>query len=142
MFASRITSEVQLGEERVVIRKLSAFTLDKARDARQATQARSLRNYGGEILKAIRSENLDKVAEEAGVKAEPSADVKAAAKAARYAEFDQELTLNAGVVSWTVADRKVNPESIADLDEKSAKVLFEAIIDLSAPVSAATEEKG
>ena len=135
MFASRITATVSLADDHsVTIRKLSATTLDKARDARSADQAKTLRNYGGDILKAIRSEEVNTAAA-----AKP--EVKVDAKVAHYATFDRELVLNAGIVSWTVPE-KVNPDNVSDLDEPSAKAIFEAIIDLSSPVSAAVEEKG
>ena len=140
MFASQITKEVVLdGDERVTVRKLSALTLDRARAARQADQAKTLRNYGGELLKAIRSESLDDVAEAvAARRADPAARRKA-----HYDEFDRETVLNAGIVSWT-ADRKVNPESIGDLDEPSAQKLHEEIVDLSNPfdADAAREAEG
>jgi len=129
MFASQIQKEVVLeGDERVTIRKLSALTLDKARAAKQADQAKVLRNYGGDLLKAIRSDSLEDVAAAVAAKrADPVVQ-----RAAHYDEFDREVVLNAGIVSWT-SDRKVNPESVGDLDEPSAQKLHEAIVDLSVP---------
>ncbi len=138
MFASKITKDVvviaeQGAEERVTIRKLSAIILGRARDARQASQAKTLRNYGGELLLAIRQGTLDEVA-----KKQAEAQAIEAKRTSRYDDYDPETTLNAGIVSWTVG--KVTPEAIADLDEPTAKILHEAIIDLSVPFDPEAEQ--
>jgi hypothetical protein len=136
MFASVITSVVTVGDERVNVRKLSARTLGEARDARQAAQAKTLRNYGGDLLKAIRSESLDAAAQKI---AEAKLD-EAAARRARYDEFDRAVVLGAGITSWS-CDRPLNSESISDLDQEASDKIFEAIVDLSIPTRGA-EGKG
>lgn len=126
MFASKVTKEVELdGGERVTVRKLSYAALDRARDARSSAGARSLRDFGGDIVKVLRSDEFTQVKKEREEKPE-------ALKAARYAAFDRGTVLQAGIVSWT-ADVKLSPEAIEDLDEPSAQKLHEAIIDESLP---------
>jgi len=121
MFASKITKEVEVGDERVTVRKLSYAALDRAREVRARDGAVSLRNYGGELVKVFRSEEF------AEAKAKQAADPRAA----RYNAFDRGTVLVAGIASWTVGD--VTPERIGDLDDESAQLIFEAIVDLSLP---------
>lgn len=127
MFASKVTDAVVLdGGERVTIRKLNHSALDLAREARSSRGAKSLRDFGGDILRVLRSEefvDMKKAREEAGPEA---------LRAARYAAFDRSVVLQAGIQSWT-SEVKVTPEAIDDLDEPSAQKIHEAIVDLSLP---------
>lgn len=126
MFASKVTKEVVLdGGERVVIRKLNHAALDRAREVRSSAGAKSLRDFGGEILKVMRSEEFSQLKQARDESPE-------AAKAGRYAAFDRNVVLQAGIVSWT-AEVKLSAEAIDDLDEPSAQKLHEEIVDLSLP---------
>lgn len=134
MFASEVRATVTLGDVEVVIRKLSGRSLSKAADVKQIASANQLRAFGGEILKALRDETVDAAVESLKAK---KADPKAIRKAL-YDAYDRDLVLQAGIASWN-HKKALNPESIADLDEDAAKVLHEAIIDLSIPEKAVTE---
>jgi hypothetical protein len=126
MFASKVTREVTLdGGERVVIRKLNHASLDRAREAQSSKGARSLRDFGGEIVKVLRSEEFVEL------KTKKAEDPDAPRKA-RYAAFDRGVVLTAGIQSWT-AEVKLSAEAIQDLDDATAQRLHEEIIDLSLP---------
>lgn len=137
MFASMVQKEVVLADgERVVIRKLNHATLDRARDARSSKGARSLRDFGGEIVSVLRSEEFGQL------KAKREEDPNAP-RLARYNAFDRGIVLVAGIKSWTSSE-KLTPEAVEDLDEPSAQKIFEEIVDLSlGPLNQKTvEEQG
>ncbi len=126
-FASKVQKEVVLPDnERVVIRKLNHTVLDMARQRKSSQGARSLRDFGGEIVQVLRSEEFGQI------KAKKAEDPDAP-RQARYNSFDRGLVLQAGIVSWTYEGVKVAPEAIEDLTEQDAQVLYEEIVDLSLP---------
>lgn len=128
MFASRVTKDVELdGGERVVIRKLNHSALERARDARSSAGAKSLRDFGGDILRVLRSEEFTEIQQKRA-----QDETVESRRLARYAAFDRNVVLQAGIVSWT-ADVKVTPEAIGDLEEPIAQRLHEEIVDLSLP---------
>lgn len=137
MFASRVKKQVEFEDGSVTIRKLSYHSLEKAREARTAVQAASMRNFGGDVLKALRNEDLGEVAKRV---AEQKPGPKEQAKA-RYAEYDRDSVLVAAIDSWTYGD--VTPKAIYDLEEERAARLHREILDLSLPPleSAAAEEQ-
>lgn len=134
MFASGVKLDVEVGDGiTVVIRKLSAAKLQNARDAKQVVAAQTLRSFGGDVLKAIRSD-----------KSEPVALTPEAAAAAKYTPYDHQSVLRSGIESWS-HERALTQEAIEDLDEARAELLVRAIIDLSVPdavVAAAATSKG
>jgi xanthine dehydrogenase iron-sulfur cluster and FAD-binding subunit A len=133
MFASRIQDNVEVkGGTIVTVRKLSGRSLEKAREAKSSSQLASLSNASGELIRAMRSDAIERAAAQLAAKREAEAnDPKARAKA-RYDAHDREVVLNAGIVRWS-CEEKVNPDNIADLDEDVAQQLHEAILDLSLP---------
>jgi len=132
MFASRVTKQIEIkdGADKgfVTIRKLSAKSLEKAREARQMAAAALTSKFGADLIRAFRETNKEE--REAQV-----VEVAVVDPNARYAEFDRDTVLTQGVVSWTFKDSL--REGLADLDEPTAELLFHAIVDLSAP---STEE--
>jgi len=134
MFASKITKQIEVedGAEKgtVTIRKLSARSLDKAREARQLAAASVATKFGPELMKSFREAAAEK-REAAPAAAEPAVD-------ARYGEFDRTLVLTQGVASWTFIVPLA--AGLEDLDEGAAELLFHAIIDLSYPARAAAEQ--
>lgn len=158
MFASRFKKEVRVEVEPdvyevVTIRKLSGVSLEKAAEAHRMTVIQTVKVYGSELLGFARERSAElkerKAAEAEAAPApvpvpvpepEPVVELtpeqKAAAlkvqQEARYGEYDKQLVLQAGIVSWT-APEKVNPENIADLDEKVSTLLFREILDASLP---------
>jgi len=128
MFASEVRRSVEVSGHTIVIRKLSARSLDKARQARSAVAAKGLREMGGEIFRALRSENVDGLVAELEERRRDPETVKSQ----RYAAYDRDTVLQAGLVSWSHS-RDLTPESIGDLDEETAESLHEAILDLSLP---------
>lgn len=122
MFASKVTSQVVFDDGVVNIRKLSARSLEKASEARQISVSQLSRSMGPELMRAFATPTEDRT------KVEPSLEERTRA---RYATYDRQSVLQAGVVSWTY-DTKV-AEGLDDLDEESAQKLHEAILDLSLP---------
>ena len=128
MFASEVRKDIEVGPERVTIRKLSARSLEKARDAKNAGMAASLKAMGGDVVKAMRPENVELLQEELRARRENPEQ----ARRARYEQFDRAMILTMGVHSWT-AQRKLDSDALEDLDEETSRVLHEAILDLSLP---------
>jgi hypothetical protein len=146
MFAKQITKEVAVGPETVTIRKLSGRSLQKAREAQRSTQVQNVREIGPEMIKAFRAERAEADAaaakpEEAPIVELTQEDLDKARKAS-FAEFDRDVVLVAGIVSWTAKDAKnkaipVNEANIGELDEETSQLLHDEILDLSlAPVNA------
>lgn len=139
MFASDCRKPVEVGDVQVTIRKLSARVLERAREARSAAQVKSLRDLGPEMVKVMKSDGLEAVAQE--LKRDESA-----VKRQRYGAFDRQTVLAEGIVSWTHS-RPLDSAAIADLDEETAELLHEQILELSLPPldraeSEAVEAKG
>jgi hypothetical protein len=145
IFAKQYQKEVQVGDETVVVRKLSGRSLDKARAARRTDQVQGIRELGAELIKAFR-EGKEAAGIEPAPVAEPVEPVeltpeeKAKARKAAFDDYDKYVVLQGGVVSWTAKiDGKpvpVNAESIEGLDAETVTVLFEAIMDMSLPIDA------
>lgn len=131
MFASKVTKEIAVGDERVMLRKLSGAQLDEASKVRQFAVAQVTRQMGAELLKAFR--------ETPAVESEQD---EAARRQARYLSYDRLTVLKMGIVWWSV-DEKPTAEKIADLDEPTMQRLFEEILDLSfqTPEEAAAARK-
>src|SRR3990167_5274780 len=82
MFASRKTDDVTVqdesGEVVVTVQKLSGRSLEKAREAKQIAQAPPIRAYGGDIMRALRSDALEEAAASLAAKrADPEARKRA-----------------------------------------------------------------
>lgn len=128
VFASRTKRQIEVGEgdEKgiVTIRKLSARSLEKAREARQLAVVKTAQQFGPEMIKVFRD------AAAAAPASPPTAPVPAAQTAeAKYSDYDEFLILTQGVESWTF-DIPV-AKGLEDLDETTAQLLFRAIVDLS-----------
>jgi hypothetical protein len=145
MFAKQIQKDVKVGEDTVVVRKLSGKTLGKARVAKRADQVQSMRDIGADLIKAFqegrKTESKVQEVEVAAAAPEPTPEELEKARKATFSDYDQEIVLNAGIVRWT-AKEPVNADSIGDLDEESAKILFTAILDLSVSALDAAEVSG
>ena len=138
MFASRITKNVDIQDGDVVVvvtvQKLSARSLQKAREARSAAQLYSLRGASKDMLQMFRSPELDAAAEKIASRRAAEANDPEARARARYEQFDREAVLNAGIVRWSCEDRiRLSPEAVSDLDEDSSEKLCREILDLSLP---------
>lgn len=147
MFAKLEQRDVKVGEETVTIRKLSGKVLGRARVARRADQVQSMRDIGADLIKAFR-EGRDAAKEEreaaraaSVAPPEPSAEELAKARRLTFDDYDREIVLTAGIVRWT-AKVAVNAESIGDLDEETAKLLSDEILDLSVPQVNQAEVQG
>lgn len=141
MFASRVRKHLTFADGTdtitVTIVKLSGKTLEKAADLRQQEAARAAKALGPEFVREFQS-----AAAAAPDKPDPVAEAKAKAKA-RYASYQREAVLQAGIESWSATrpDGKPLPvhEGIDDLDEETCEQLHRAIIDLSVPSEEAVE---
>ena len=144
MFAREVVKDVEVGKEIVTIRKLSGKTLQKARDAKRGEQVQNMREMGAEMIKAFREErekivaatSTNTVPEALPIPAkEPTTEEKIKARKDSFSEYDRDQVLVAGIAKWTAAV-PVNTDNIAELDEESADLLHEEILDLSvAPVN-------
>lgn len=135
MFASQVKKVVDVPDTdpvvRVTIRKLNHRSLDKARQARRGEDIAETRSLGGDLFRAITEFREGKLDDELAQRRKDKRD-------ARYREFDRDTVLQAGIESWTAAEKVT--DGIGDLDEPTADFLFRAIVDLSAPAPAEVEE--
>jgi hypothetical protein len=122
MFVDQVKSTVQVGDVVVTIRKLSARSLDSARQAKSMESMAQIRALGGDIFKAMReAENhRERIA------ADPNAQAEA-----RYSSYDREAVIRSGVESWT--DPRTVDKGLETMDEETAELLSRAILDLSLP---------
>lgn len=135
MFASRITKDVEAHDGdtlvTVTIQKLSGRSLRKAQEAAQAAALLSMRAASKDMLQVWNSKEVEAAADKlAEQRKREAADPKARAKA-RYAAYDRDAILLAGIVRWTA--NKPVAEGLEDLDEETSQKLHEAILDLSLP---------
>jgi hypothetical protein len=135
IFASQTKKTITVGGDvDVIIRKLSAASLRKAREVRMMEDAKHTRAIGGEVLKALHGGSDDPQAP----KKEPTPEQK---KNARFALYDREDLLLRGIESWT-AEKPVDT-GIAELDEETSRTIFEAIVELAlGPLEPAAVEEG
>lgn len=113
--------EIPGEEETAVIRKLSHTQLKSAAKARQSEGVGFMREMGGDLLKALRDADTDKVQK------------IQEAQAANVDNYDRDILLKCGVVSWSY---KVGlPHGTDDLDEPTAKYLAKEIFEFSRPDS-------
>jgi len=133
MFASRTKKQIAVSDEdvegTVTIRKLSARSLEKAREAKQLSVVQLSTKFGPDIMKMYRE-----AAKERGEVVPTDPNV------IRYAQYERELVLTQGVESWTFPEKL--EEGLADLDESTAELLFREIIDLSDPAKEEEEARG
>jgi hypothetical protein len=130
-----VKKQVVIGDDTYGIRKLSWKSLEKAAAAKDTAQVNSLKAYGPELLKALRSpEVVDEAVKAHAAKKE---DQKAKAQE-RYDMYDREAILTAGLE--TRNEEKLTPDQILnDLDKPTAETLHHAIVDLSDPLPEAAE---
>ncbi len=120
----------ELGEIVVTIRKLSGSSLEKAAVNRGIVQAAYFRALGAPFLRDLSSPQAEEAKK---ILADEKKD-PAALRKARYAQYDRDSVLIAGIERWSCEDKfPKSPESIAKLDEDAAQDLHEAILDYSLP---------
>lgn len=134
------TVTVPSEETKVVIRKLSHTQLKQASKARQSEGVGFMREMGGELLKALREADTDKIKK---LQDAQEADVT---------NYDRDTLLRFGVVSWDydvppivdtppvtveITANKVtsvlSPNGLDQLDEPTAKFLADQIFEFSRP---------
>lgn len=118
---TNITHSVNIPNEdhSAVIRKLSHTQLKTAAKARQSEGVGFMREMGGELLKALRDADTDKIKK---IQDAQEADVT---------NYDRDTLLKLGLVSWTYEPKL--PEGTDQLDEPTAKFLAEQIFQFSRP---------
>ena len=84
----------------------------------------------GQTAKSLGPEAMKSIRDIPDKKKEVEPSIEDLTKA-RYNSYDRESALIAGIVSWT--SEVTLEDGIPDLDEKTGKLLFEAILDLSLP---------
>jgi hypothetical protein len=127
MFAGQTKKTVEFPDGSVTIHKLSWRSLEKARQARAVEQANGLRNIGGDILKALRSEAVEDLTKQLKQK-QSSEDER---RLARYADYDLGQVLYAAIESWTYGE--LNQAQIDQLPQDMAEKLAHEALDLSLP---------
>ena len=133
MFASKTRKDIKVGQETITIRKLSGYQLDLAKQEQDIIQAGSLRRMGGEILTALRSDEVTKVASNLKKKGTTPDDKL------KYIVYHRNTVLHHGIVAWSAGE--VTDEQIRDLEEGVTQKVFEAIVDLTLPSKEEREEK-
>lgn len=114
--------------ESAVIRKLSHTQLKAAAKVRQSEGVGFMREMGGDLLKALKDADSNKVKE------------IQEAQAANADNYDRDSLLKMGVVSWSY---KVSlPDGTDFLDEPTAKFLAEAVFEFSRPDTPAEIKNG
>jgi hypothetical protein len=111
-------------EETAVIRKLSHTQLKQAAKARQSEGVGFMREMGGELLKALRDADTDKIKK---IQDAQEADVT---------NYDRDTLLRFGVVSWSYPVKptaEVGLNGLDELDEPTAKFLAQQIFEFSRP---------
>ena len=103
--------------EWVEVRKLSHVKLAEAAQELSQRQMQNVKAFGPDMLAAIQQVRQDAKAETSAPKA--PADL-----------YDREAVLRKGVVRWSYSE-PVTPETLADLDEQTARWLFEQIVEHS-----------
>ena len=118
---SNITDTVEVPGEgvKVVIRMLSHKQLKEAAKVRQSEGVGFMRELGGELLKALKDADTDKIKQLED------------AQAANINNYDRDVLLKQGIVSWEY-DAKL-PAGTDELDEPTAKFLAEKIFAMSRP---------
>ena len=106
-------------EENAVIRKLSHTQLKSAAKVRQSEGVGFMREMGGDLLKALRDADTDKIKKIQD------------AQAANVDNYDRDCLLKLGIVSWSY--KVALPDGTDDLDEPTAKFLSEAVFEFSRP---------
>tara|TARA_R110000824_G_scaffold167181_1_gene343943 strand:- start:4061 stop:4459 length:399 start_codon:yes stop_codon:yes gene_type:complete len=102
----------------VTIKALSWKKLKDAQRAQQTEGIEFMRAVGAELLQALRAGDAEKVKsiEEA--------------QEASITSYDRSTLLTKGLMSWTY-DVELSPESIEELDEKTAAFLAQSIFNFS-----------
>jgi len=121
MFSSRTTKAIQTPTTPsyvVTIRQLSGRAKERAQQASLAKAAAMIQSFGGATIFA----EIQKLGGEESVRQSGDADPASG--------FDLQQVLVDGIVSWT-ADEPVEPETIADLEDETADLLFREILRLS-----------
>lgn len=136
MFASRTTKTIEVQDDdgrpiQVTLQKLSARSLEKAREAKSIAQLTAMRPASKDMWAGIREGEAQLEDLKKEIREKKTDDPKARAKA-RYDSYDREHVIRAGVVRWTAA-RTFDDGAIGDLDEDTADKLHAAILDLSLP---------
>ena len=112
--------------ESVEIRKLSHRKLAEAAQKQQSQGIGFMRELGGELMQALRSEDTGKL------------DRIQRQQEASVSNYDRDTILERGIVSWTLEpsiDDKNRTDVIGELDEPTAAWLAEQIFDFSRPPS-------
>ena len=110
--------------ESAIIRKLSHRKLADAAAAQQREGIGFMREVGGELMKALRDADSDKI------------DRIQRAQEANLSNYHRDTLLEKGVVSWTLDPAITDSnrvEVLGELDEPTAAFLAQAIIEYSRP---------
>lgn len=138
MFAFARTEKIEIKDDEgktveVTLVKLPHRVLREARLIAQRESSQNLKDMGGDIARALFKPNEEdaKKLEEAKkrVKAKPDYE---AAKKLRYTTYDRVTILQHGIKSWTRPE-DINDDSRDALDEETAQLFHEKILDLSLP---------
>lgn len=121
------TIEVPNEDVTVIIRKLSHTNLKTAARARQSEGVGFMKEMGGELLKALREADTEKIKK---IQESQEADVS---------NYDRDTLLRLGVVSWTYPIPPIGVKEsgvsngLDELDEPTAKFIAEQIFEFSRP---------
>jgi hypothetical protein len=130
---TNVTDTIQLPDgEWADIRKLSHKQLKEAAKVRRSEGFETMREIGAELIKAMR-DSVDTADLQEKVKRIQDA------QAADVHNYDRDVLLKKGLVSWTYPDAPL-PDATDDLDDPTAEFLAERIFLFSRPPSPAVAE--
>ena len=126
MYASRQTETFTLKDDEgkdvpVVIRKLSARELKKAKKLQLRAQLEEARALGSELIQAFRESKQTAPKEED-----------------RFAGYDVDAVLVSGIKSW--GGESLSQDQIADLDTETTDLVYRKILTLSVPTLKEAED--
>jgi len=113
--------------ESAVIRKLSHRKLSEAAARQQSQGIGFMRELGAELMQALRNEDSDKL------------DRIQKTQEASLTNYDRDVILEKGVVSWTLTPPITDGnrvEVLGELDEPTAAFLAEQVFEYSRPETA------
>lgn len=111
-----ITKRVEIPHEPgewMEIKKLSWKQLEKAQELATDALMAKMKNMGGDMVKALRDSTTEQTAD-------PSKS------------YDREIVLRLGIAKWSY-EARLEPDTIAELDEETASWAFKEILDLNKP---------
>lgn len=127
-FVKNLTTVIHVEGGTVTVGKLSAKSLDKAREAEQINSARRVGQMSeGAVRGLFGTPEARQAAADMAAGRKPDYET---AKRARYGQYDRGLVLLQGIRSWTF-DEPPGQDPADQVDDETAQKIHEGILDFS-----------